>query len=168
MSEMIMASKYEFRFTAECVMKLIALNLKYFTISWNVFDFVIVVASILGTTGLSTDWKFYYFSFRTNIRRNDGKFFSESNVITYCSYCSYWTNITTCQRSKRNPNITFCSRCFLARSIQYWSSSFSCHVHLFDIWHVLFRSCEKISWHHSIIQFRNLPKFNDCTFSNVY
>lgn len=30
-------------------MKLIALNLKYFTIPWNVFDFIIVVASILGT-----------------------------------------------------------------------------------------------------------------------
>ena len=29
-------------------MKLIALNFKYFTIPWNVFDFIIVVASVLG------------------------------------------------------------------------------------------------------------------------
>ncbi len=29
-------------------MKLIALNLKYFTIPWNVFHFFIVIASILG------------------------------------------------------------------------------------------------------------------------
>jgi hypothetical protein len=29
-------------------MKLIALNFKYFTIPWNVFDFIIVIASILG------------------------------------------------------------------------------------------------------------------------
>ncbi|CAF3087993.1 unnamed protein product [Rotaria sp. Silwood2] len=35
-------------FTIECLMKLIALNFKYFTIPWNVFDFVIVIASILG------------------------------------------------------------------------------------------------------------------------
>ncbi|CAF3598036.1 unnamed protein product [Adineta steineri] len=35
-------------FTVECGMKLIALNFKYFTIPWNVFDFVIVIASILG------------------------------------------------------------------------------------------------------------------------
>ncbi|CAF1539824.1 unnamed protein product, partial [Adineta steineri] len=37
-------------FTIECLMKLIALNLKYFTIPWNVFDFIIVTASILEQT----------------------------------------------------------------------------------------------------------------------
>ncbi|CAF4218965.1 unnamed protein product [Rotaria socialis] len=35
-------------FAIECFMKLIALNFKYFTIPWNVFDFIIVIASILG------------------------------------------------------------------------------------------------------------------------
>ncbi|CAF3656748.1 unnamed protein product [Rotaria sp. Silwood1] len=35
-------------FTIECGMKLIALHYKYFTIPWNVFDFIIVIASILG------------------------------------------------------------------------------------------------------------------------
>ncbi|CAF1127680.1 unnamed protein product [Adineta steineri] len=35
-------------FTIECGMKLLALHYKYFTIPWNVFDFVIVIASILG------------------------------------------------------------------------------------------------------------------------
>ncbi|CAF3864360.1 unnamed protein product [Rotaria sp. Silwood1] len=34
-------------FFIECVMKLIALNLKYFTIPWNLFDFIIVIGSIL-------------------------------------------------------------------------------------------------------------------------
>jgi TctA family transporter len=48
--------KIEFRFTIECGMKLIALNYKYFTIPWNVFDFVIVIASVLGK---------YLVSFRT-------------------------------------------------------------------------------------------------------
>jgi hypothetical protein len=37
-----------FRFTIECGMKLLALHYKYFTIPWNVFDFIIVIASILG------------------------------------------------------------------------------------------------------------------------
>ncbi|CAF4705492.1 unnamed protein product [Rotaria sp. Silwood1] len=37
-------------FTIECIIKLIALNFKYFTIPWNVFDFIIVIASILGQT----------------------------------------------------------------------------------------------------------------------
>ncbi|CAM4814651.1 unnamed protein product [Rotaria magnacalcarata] len=35
-------------FAIECFMKLIALNFKYFTIPWNVFDFIIVIASLLG------------------------------------------------------------------------------------------------------------------------
>ncbi|CAF1006440.1 unnamed protein product [Rotaria sordida] len=35
-------------FTIECFMKLVALNFKYFTMPWNVFDFIIVIASILG------------------------------------------------------------------------------------------------------------------------
>lgn len=35
-------------FTAECVLKIIALRFHYFKEPWNVFDFVIVVLSILG------------------------------------------------------------------------------------------------------------------------
>ncbi|UJR10951.1 hypothetical protein I4U23_015136 [Adineta vaga] len=37
-------------FTIECLMKLIALNFKYFMMPWNIFDFIIVIASILGQT----------------------------------------------------------------------------------------------------------------------
>ena len=35
-------------FTAECVMKLLALHWRYFKIAWNVFDFIIVLLSIFG------------------------------------------------------------------------------------------------------------------------
>ena len=35
-------------FTLECVLKLIGLRHYYFKIPWNVFDFVVVVLSILG------------------------------------------------------------------------------------------------------------------------
>lgn len=35
-------------FTLECIIKLIALNWRYFKIPWNVFDFIIVIFSILG------------------------------------------------------------------------------------------------------------------------
>jgi hypothetical protein len=35
-------------FTLECVMKLIALRQYYFKQPWNVFDFVVVISSILG------------------------------------------------------------------------------------------------------------------------
>lgn len=35
-------------FTAECIMKLLALNWRYFKIPWNVFDIIIVILSIFG------------------------------------------------------------------------------------------------------------------------
>lgn len=35
-------------FTSECVLKLFALRQYFFTIGWNVFDFVVVILSIAG------------------------------------------------------------------------------------------------------------------------
>lgn len=35
-------------FTLECIMKLIALHWRFFTLPWNVFDFSVVLLSILG------------------------------------------------------------------------------------------------------------------------
>lgn len=35
-------------FTGECVLKMFALRHYYFTIGWNVFDFVVVILSIAG------------------------------------------------------------------------------------------------------------------------
>ncbi len=35
-------------FTTECIIKLIALRCYFFTISWNIFDFVVVILSVVG------------------------------------------------------------------------------------------------------------------------
>lgn len=35
-------------FTGECVLKMISLRHYYFTIGWNVFDFAVVILSIIG------------------------------------------------------------------------------------------------------------------------
>lgn len=37
-------------FTGECVLKLISLRHYYFTVGWNIFDFVVVILSIVGKT----------------------------------------------------------------------------------------------------------------------
>lgn len=39
-------------FTGECVLKMISLRHYYFTIGWNIFDFVVVILSIVGKGGL--------------------------------------------------------------------------------------------------------------------
>ena len=41
-------SMFLFIFAVECLMKMAALKWRYFTISWNIFDLIVVVLSILG------------------------------------------------------------------------------------------------------------------------
>ena len=38
-------------FTGECVLKMFALRHYYFTVGWNIFDFVVVILSIVGEQG---------------------------------------------------------------------------------------------------------------------
>lgn len=40
-------------FTCECVLKMFALRHYYFTIGWNIFDFVVVILSIVGKCDIS-------------------------------------------------------------------------------------------------------------------
>ena len=35
-------------FTGECILKMFSLRQYYFTIGWNVFDFIVVILSIIG------------------------------------------------------------------------------------------------------------------------
>ena len=51
-------------------------------------------------------------------------------------------------RCQRYSNITFRLSCFHACSIQYWSSSLSGDVYLFNIWNVILCLCSKIGWNH--------------------
>jgi len=43
-------------FTGECVFKLFSLRYYYFTIGWNIFDFVVVILSIVGKKFLDYKW----------------------------------------------------------------------------------------------------------------
>lgn len=43
-------------FTGECVFKIFALRYYYFTIGWNIFDFVVVILSIIGKKFLCSKW----------------------------------------------------------------------------------------------------------------
>lgn len=49
-------------FTGECSLKLIALRRHYFSVGWNIFDFVVVILSIVGGSLLSSlplSWTFF-------------------------------------------------------------------------------------------------------------
>lgn len=43
-------------FTGECVFKMFSLRYYYFTIGWNIFDFVVVILSIVGKEFLYSKW----------------------------------------------------------------------------------------------------------------
>jgi len=53
-------------FALECVMKLLGLRLYYFKQPWNIFDFCVVVMSILGEQGLP-----YHILFAMNMLNNE-------------------------------------------------------------------------------------------------
>ena len=48
-------------FTTECVLKIFALRQHYFTEPWNIFDFVVVILSILGKL-IESDSHFFFCS----------------------------------------------------------------------------------------------------------
>lgn len=43
-------------FTGECLLKMISLRQYYFTNGWNIFDFIVVILSIIGMIRLSSLW----------------------------------------------------------------------------------------------------------------
>lgn len=49
-------------FTTECIIKIIALRCYFFTVSWNIFDFVVVILSIVGKTRQDSNWELVYFT----------------------------------------------------------------------------------------------------------
>lgn len=52
-------------FTGECTLKLIALRYHYFSVGWNIFDFVVVILSIVGK-----DWRIVAYSCQSyNLRK---------------------------------------------------------------------------------------------------
>lgn len=76
-------------FTGECSLKLVALRRHYFSVGWNVFDFVVVILSIVGASStlsslfsLSSTLFLHPFSTITNHVLN----WQRSRVIVTCSY----------------------------------------------------------------------------------
>ena len=47
-------------FTTECTLKIFALRIYYFKEPWNLFDFVVVILSILGSTTSSHEGHVFY------------------------------------------------------------------------------------------------------------
>lgn len=43
-------------FSGECLLKMISLRQYFFTNGWNVFDFIVVILSIIGMTHLYSLW----------------------------------------------------------------------------------------------------------------
>lgn len=46
-------------FTGECVFKIFSLRCYYFTTGWNIFDFVVVILSIIGKKFLYSKWNIF-------------------------------------------------------------------------------------------------------------
>lgn len=61
-------------FSGECLLKMISLRHYYFTSGWNIFDFIVVILSIIGTTFVYWVKTCYMFFFAVSL-----------NVVPYMS-----------------------------------------------------------------------------------
>lgn len=89
-------------FTCECVLKMFALRHYYFTIGWNIFDFVVVILSIVGEC--STYFSFLVFAEKVHSKRT-------------CRHLDFWLPLSpvavwqlkgpTCPPSPLCPGVHF-------------------------------------------------------------
>ena len=155
-------------FSSECILKIFALRLYYFKEPWNMFDFVVVVLSILGK---------YCLTFIGIIKKSLGDYLyctfigsiSLTQSYTFSRYCSEWldwslfciSNIApsrsggenwkssaTCQGSKRHSNVVVCIGNVDASPVQYLSPTFPRDVYICHIWNVFLyeRQTSRNSW----------------------
>lgn len=65
-------------FTGECILKMFSLRQYYFTIGWNVFDFIVVILSIIG--------KIFHLLFIIVILQSDIMLWRLLCVIRFCPF----------------------------------------------------------------------------------
>lgn len=82
-------------FSSECVLKMAALRQYFFTVGWNVFDFVVVILSVVGKIcNMMRNWPFtkqlfYHFlqfftvAWSTNAMQNQQNIFFSANQQTF-------------------------------------------------------------------------------------
>lgn len=68
-------------FTGECVVKMIALRHYYFTNGWNIFDFIVVILSIIGMT--------HFCSFIHSVPLNWSQFYLCCALFFFLRYVSH-------------------------------------------------------------------------------
>jgi hypothetical protein len=137
-------------FSSECLLKIFALRYHYFVEPWNLFDFVVVMFSILSEytsfeikTFKSNPLCNLHFVCRFGAERYYRKVFCISDVIesSESSKSRSCTSISKRRQGYSNPAIR--ASHVTACSIQYLSFAFPCHVHLRHIRHVLFHACQR-------------------------
>lgn len=75
-------------FTTECLIKIFALRCYFFTISWNIFDFVVVILSIVGKCTTLQSGKWYVWLIQdTSLLKRPTWFILVSTLV--------WVNVVT-------------------------------------------------------------------------
>ncbi|CAB4059328.1 SCN2A [Lepeophtheirus salmonis] len=114
-------------FTTECVLKIFALRLYYFREPWNIFDFVVVILSILGIVLSDLIEKILCFP----------------NIAACCESGKNWSSIAISERCKGNSDFIICSGYVNAGFIQHLSPINSCYVYICNFWNVFFHEREE-------------------------
>ena len=133
-------------FSTECILKIFALRLYYFKEPWNVFDFVVVILSILGKTMILRTCldspNVQYFSHRYCLKRSHREVLRLANPLESCQGGKDWSSPSTGQRCQGNPDSALCPGHVHASIVQHLSPALPCHVYLCHLWHVVLHECQ--------------------------
>lgn len=155
-------------FSSECLSKIFALRYHYFVEPWNLFDFVVVILSILGKflappPRFSTP-KLVVFPRRSCTQWFDWKIFCVTNIAESSKSCKSRPSPTSCQRCKRHSHTAVCVGHVLASTVQHLSTVVLSHVHFRHFWNVIFHACQRQERPWWCVQFQDVRSEYDPPF----
>lgn len=131
---------------SEAIVKMIGLRYHYFTVPWNVFDFLLVLASILGI--LMEDIMIDFPVSPTLLRVV--RVFRIGRILRLIKvhwFFFEWTfNDFAVPGCERDQKAAVCFGGVFASAVQHWRSSGFDHVYLCHYWDVSFWSCAATRW----------------------
>lgn len=121
-------------FSLECIVKIIGLRYHYFTVPWNVFDFLLVLASIFGILmeDIMIDLPISPTLLRVVRVFRIGRIL---RLIKVCSHNNCFQHVSILNNikitgRKRHQEAVICFSCFFTSIIQYRSIVSTDHIHL--------------------------------------
>lgn len=160
-------------FSSECLMKVFALRYHYFVEPWNLFDFVVVILSILGEYPLFacpcflplwTNVIIMWFCFgRFGTFRHHWKIFCISNVTSSSASSESRSSLASRQGRKGYSNTSLRAGHVVTSALQHLFTTLLSYVYLRHFWNVVLYERQGQEWPRRCLQLQDFRTVHDPT-----